>query len=150
MKPPLTALMLGNAALFVFGALQRIPGRSIRLRDRDPCFYTSTRIQWIRVLIGGLHGILVGVVATLLTWGSLWLALSHRVSRGSRFENIGRCRRRCLRGMATSAYERYRCGITLKLRLCARRNSFRIADNLPGMTRSAHSASGQSFPAIAR
>jgi len=39
--------------------------------------------------------------------------------------------------MATSGYERYRCGITLKLRLCARRNSFRIADNLPGMTRSA-------------
>lgn len=34
--------------------------------------------------------------------------------------------------MATSGYERYRCRITLKLRLCARRNSFRIADNLPG------------------
>ena len=31
--------------------------------------------------------------------------------------------------MATSGYERYRCGITLKLRLCARRNSFRIANN---------------------
>ncbi len=31
--------------------------------------------------------------------------------------------------MATSGYERYRCGITLKLRLCARRNSFRFADH---------------------
>jgi hypothetical protein len=34
--------------------------------------------------------------------------------------------------MATGGYERYRCGITLKLRLCARRNSFRITDD-PGV-----------------
>jgi hypothetical protein len=30
--------------------------------------------------------------------------------------------------MATSGYGRYRCGITLKLGLWARRNSVRIAD----------------------
>ena len=30
--------------------------------------------------------------------------------------------------MATSGHNRCRCGSTLKLRLCARRNRFRIAD----------------------
>ena len=34
--------------------------------------------------------------------------------------------------MATSGYDCCRCGITLKLRLCARRNSFSIADH-PGV-----------------
>ena len=139
---------------------------------------TSTRIQWIRVLIGGflaeasvfaivisifmisgqhalvyaapsaslvmcflsalwvgrrlesrfiLHGMLVGVVATLLYVG-LTLArpepFAYLVAYGLKV--LGG--RWCLRGMATSGCDRSTCGITLKLRSCAGRNSFRIAD----------------------
>jgi hypothetical protein len=38
--------------------------------------------------------------------------------------------------MATSGYDRYKCGITLTLRLFARRTRFHIADKTPGICRS--------------
>ena len=77
---------------------RRISGRSIGLRDRDPpifmisgqhaLIYAAPSASLVMCFLFALwvgrrlesrfilHGMLVGVVATLLTWGSLWLALS--------------------------------------------------------------------------